>query len=394
MVAKQRLFCRIAQNWVFGSFIALVFCYATVTAFSSNRLIRLQSSPSTLQLSSSSTTTSRVEKEGAAELDISIWESIARSFFAKDLNNIEQREAFTNTVSLLRVGIPSLAFAASSKIAYPYISIELANEINDSGIFAVVSQDASQYIQNILTTSGLTFSILLGQTYYFMYQQQEATYLALYEEVTMAKSLLEQVALVSQGREVLYEKILLCVQAYVRDDLTKFNDLEPAELISKRPCDDPLEQILYLTSVGEPSLIYETVRSLRQARSYRLGALQRKLPQLHMILLWSLAGIVLFTFPLLGAGSQTIGGLGILQVQSWYLGFIVFGISLTMGVIEELRRPGDVGAYNARSTLDIMVKGLEEELDLRLNGSIVLDESGSPYALSMDPSVDSDSYLI
>lgn len=113
-----------------------------------------------------------------------------------------------------------------------------------------------------------------------------------------------------------------------------------------------------------------------------------------MILLWSLAGIVLFTFPLLGAGSQTIGGLGILQVQSWYLGFIVFGISLTMGVIEELRRPGDVGAYNARSTLDIMVKGLEEELDLRLNGSIVLDESGSPYALSMDPSVDSDSYLI
>lgn len=149
-----------------------------------------------------------------------------------------------------------------------------------------------------------------------------------------------------------------------------------------------------MTSVGEPSLIYETVRSLRQARSYRLGALQRKLPQLHMILLWSLAGIVLFTFPLLGAGSQTIGGLGILQVQSWYLGFIVFGISLTMGVIEELRRPGDVGAYNARSTLDIMVKGLEEELDLRLNGSIVLDESGSPYALSMDPSVDSDSYLI
>lgn len=60
----------------------------------------------------------------------------------------------------------------------------------------------------------------------------------------MAKSLLEQVALVSQGREVLYEKILLCVQAYVRDDLTKFNDLEPAQLISKRPCDDPLEQIL------------------------------------------------------------------------------------------------------------------------------------------------------
>lgn len=182
------------------------------------------------------------------------------------------------------------------------------------------------------------------------------------------------------------------MQAYVQDDLTKFNDVEPSVLISSRPYDDPLEQILYLTSVGVPSFLYQTVRSLRQARSYRLGALQRKLPQLHMILLWTLAGIVLFTFPLLGAGSQTIGGIGILQVQSWYLGFIVFGISLTMGVVEELRRPGEVGAYNARSTLDLMVKGLEEELEGRLNGSILLN-SGSPDDLSKDPTVDSDSYL-
>ncbi|OEU09996.1 hypothetical protein FRACYDRAFT_277156 [Fragilariopsis cylindrus CCMP1102] len=225
-----------------------------------------------------------------------------------------------------------------------------------------------------------------------MYQQQEAIYLALFEEVTMAKSLLEQVALVSQGREVLYEKILLCVQAYVRDDLTKFNDIEPAELISRRPCDDPLEQILYLTSVGEPSLVYQTVRSLRQARSYRLGALQRKLPQIHMILLWTLASIVLFTFPLLGAGSQTIGGLGILQVQSWYLGFIVFGIGLVLGVVEELRRPGEVGSYNAQTVLNIMVRGLEEELDLRLSGDILL-ESRPFNDMSMDPSVDSDGYL-
>jgi len=221
-------------------------------------------------------------------------------------------------------------------------------------------------------------------------KQQEAIYLALFEEVTMAKSLLEQVALVSQGREILYEKILLCIQAYVRDDLTKFNDIEPSQLISKRPCDDPLEQILYLTSVGEPSLVYQTVRSLRQARSSRLGALQRKLPRLHMVLLWTLAAIVLFTFPLLGAGSQTIGGLGILQVQSWYLGFIVFGISLTMGVVDELRRPAEVGAYNARTVLDVMVKGLEEELNLRLNGSILIESGCS----SNDPSIDSDGYSV
>jgi hypothetical protein len=218
-------------------------------------------------------------------------------------------------------------------------------------------------------------------------KQQEAIYLALFEEVTMAKSLLEQVALVSQGRQLLYQQILTCIQDYVRYDLTKFNDIEPAEWIARRPCDDPLEEVLYLTSVGEPSLVYQTVRSLRQARATRLGALQRKLPQLHTVLLWTLAAIVLFTFPLLGAGVQTIGGYGILRVQSWYLGIIVLAISLTMGVINELRSPGQVGAYNARAVLTVMVTGLEEELELRLKGDI----GGGPIDLS--PSVDNDGYF-
>jgi hypothetical protein len=268
------------------------------------------------------------------------------------------------------------------------VAIALANLINDSGVFAVVAQDSSQYIQNILTTSGLTFSLLVGQTYYFMYQQQEAIYLSLFEEVTAAKSLLEQVALVSQGRPSLYKAILDCIQDYVHDDLTKFNDIEPAVLLSSKPSDDPLEAILYLTSVGEPSQVYQTVRALRQARARRLGALQRKLPQIHMILLWTLATIVLFTFPLLGAGVQTIGGMGILNVQAWYLGFLVFGISLTMGVVNELRRPGETGAYNARSVLNIMVAGLKEELDLRATGVI----TGPPE--SMEISVDNDGYFV
>eukprot|EP00529_Nitzschia_sp_RCC80_P031679 CAMPEP_0113479870 /NCGR_PEP_ID=MMETSP0014_2-20120614/21555_1 /TAXON_ID=2857 /ORGANISM="Nitzschia sp." /LENGTH=365 /DNA_ID=CAMNT_0000373227 /DNA_START=148 /DNA_END=1246 /DNA_ORIENTATION=+ /assembly_acc=CAM_ASM_000159 len=321
--------------------------------------------------------------------DLSIYEMIAKKivFGDDDDENLEQIKSYTNFISLLRVGIPSAFFAASAKIAYPTVSMMLAAAINDDGVFGVVAQDASQYIQNILTTSGLTFSLIVGQTYYFMYQQQEAIYLALFEEVTMAKSLLEQVSLVAQGRKGLYSKILSCVHEYVREDLTKFNDVEPAELLSRRPIDDPLEEILFLTSVGEPSLVYQTVRSLRQARSARLGALQRKLPQIHMVLLWTLMGIVLFTFPLLGAGSQTIGGPGILTVQSWYLSFIVFGMCLTMGIINELRRPGQTGAYNAGAVLDVMVAGLEEELDLRLRGII----SGPPD-LSLEPSIDSDGW--
>ena len=318
----------------------------------------------------------------------SVWVDLAKNFYPADFStDLSTAREFAQTVTLLRVGLPSLFLATSAKIAYPTVALTLAGIINDSGVFTVVAQDASQFIQNILTTSGLMFSILVGQTYYFMYQQQEAIYLALFEEVTMAKSLLEQVALVSQGRQQLYERILSCIQEYVENDLAKFNDIEPAFLLSARPVDDPLEAILYLTSVGEPSLVYQTVRSLRQARASRLGALQRKLPQIQMLLLWTLAAIVLFTFPLLGAGVQTIGGLGILDVQSWYLGFIVFGMSISMGVVNELRQPSITGAYNARSVLNVMVAGLEEELDLRLQGVI----KGPPAAL--EPSVDSDGYF-
>ena len=84
---------------------------------------------------------------------------------------------------------------------------------------------------------------------------------------------------------------------YCRNDLRRFNDVESAIMLSARPSDDPLEDILYLTSVGELSAIYQTVRALRKARVYRLAALRKKLPSIHMTLLWVLAAIVLFTFP-------------------------------------------------------------------------------------------------
>ena len=320
----------------------------------------------------------------------SVWEDLAKSLSGQDPEqmNFEETKDFVQTITLLRVGIPSLFLAASAKISYPFVSIELANLINDSAVFGVVASDASQYIQNILTTSGLMFSILVGQTYYFMYQQQEAIYLALFEEVTAAKALIEQLVLVSQGRPKLYNEILSSLQHYVHDDLTKFNDVEPAVLLSARPADDPLEQLMYLTSVGEPSLVYQSVQELRRTRAYRLGALQRKLPEIQMILLWVLAGITLFTFPLLGAGVQTIGGSGILSIQSWYLGFLVFGMSLTMGVVNELRKPSETGAYNAKTVLRVMVAGLEEELTLRTTGKI------SPPNMELEPSVDSDGYLV
>mmetsp|Transcript_1439 Transcript_1439/g.1962 ORF Transcript_1439/g.1962 Transcript_1439/m.1962 type:complete len:437 (+) Transcript_1439:117-1427(+) len=323
-----------------------------------------------------------------------IWEQMAMQLINVNEQGRGEGEAdikgYVQAITVLRVSIPSLAAGAFSGLIYPTMSMALANYIDDPGVFAVVSQDASQYIQNILTTSGLVFSILVGQTFYFMYQQQEAIYLALFEEVAMAKSLLEQVALVSQGRVALYQQIMKCIDRYVTEDLTRFNDAEPAVLISARPVDDPLEDILYLTSVGEPSIVYQTVRSLRQARSYRLGALQRKLPDIHMTLLWTLFGIVLLVFPLLGAGSQTIGGMEILRVQSVYLSIIVFGMCLTLNVISELRDTSRMGAYNAQTVLNVMVAGLQQDLALRLEGK----ELGISTSFNNPPgpSIDADGY--
>ena len=233
-------------------------------------------------------------------------------------------------VTFLRVGVPAMLAGIASTLAFPGLSMFLVSQLSSAGVFQVLSQDSSQFVQNFLTVAGLLFSILVGQTYYFMYQQQEAVYYALFNEVTEAKSLLEQVALVCQGRGM-YPQVLKSISQYVRDDLKNLQ-ADPAVLLSARPVDDPLESVMYMTSVGVPSSVYETVRSLRQARAGRLGALQRKLPQVHMLLLWLLGLIELVSFPLLGAGTQSIGGYRILTVEGVLFGVMTFGIVMTLRV--------------------------------------------------------------
>ena len=167
----------------------------------------------------------------------------------------------------------------------------------------------------------------------------------------------------------MYNRCLESISRYVKDDLKKLQS-DPAVLLSSRPMDDPLESIMYMTSVGVPSTVYETVRSLRQARAGRLGALQRKLPKIHMVLLWILALIELVSFPLLGAGTQTIGGYNLLTVEGILFGVMTTGIVLTLRVVGELWRPAG-GAYNVDSVLSVMVSGLEEELKARMSGAKV-----------------------
>ena len=267
--------------------------------------------------------------------------------------------------TLSRIILPSALASLAAFLLFPSLALYLSYLINDSATFAVLAVDSSQFIQNFLTVTSLTFSLLVGQTYYFMYQQQEAVFVSLFGEVTETKSLLEQVALVTNGRKDMYEMCLVAVKRYVEEDLKKGLGTEPAEVLSARPMDDPLEIIMYLTSVGVPSSIYDTVRSLRQARAKRLGALQRKLPPAHLLLLWLLAVIELSSFPVLGAGTQSIGGYNILTIEGFLFAIITFGIVLTLNVVGELYT-GKGGAYNVDSVLRVMVKGLDEELEDRM----------------------------
>lgn len=220
----------------------------------------------------------------------------------------------------------------------------------------------------------------------------KALYLALFDEVTEAKSLLEQVALVSQGRSM-YLTCLTSIAKYVEDDLlggtmttavSKSNNDEskvqtspsvtPSAILSARPVDDPLESILYLTSVGIPGHIYDTVRSLRQTRSRRLGAMQRKVPAIHLLMLWIMGVTLILTFPtLIGVGQATwangkivpFTGFNIWTLQGVLFGLATFAVVLTKMVLLELWRVNG-GAYNVDSVLKVMVRGLECELDERM----------------------------
>lgn len=270
--------------------------------------------------------------------------------------------------TLKRVILPTLLSFFGG--IYIYIPIcQLIQELLDIGntgqgpVLTLLGMDQSQFMQNFLTVNGLLFTILCGNTYQSLYNQQERLYHALFLEVSEAKSLLEQACLLCQTRPF-YPKVLMCIGDYVNNDLCRL-DLEPADLLANRPMDDPLECILYVTSVGVPSIIYETVRDLRQARGKRLGAMQRKLPPVHFVLLYVLGLLELLAFPLLGAGTASMfRERNVLTVQAFFFGAMCGAIVMTLQVIYELWRPSG-GAYNVDYVLIKMVKGLQEELSVR-----------------------------
>lgn len=293
-----------------------------------------------------------------------------------------------NLSTVVRVIIPTLIAFIFGYIVY-VPACEVLQDLLDIGntrkgpILSALGMDSSQFMQNYLTVNGLLFTILCGNTYTSLYNQQERLYHALFLEVSEAKCLLEQACLICQGRPF-YRKVLHSIGTYVAEDLRRL-DVQPSELLANKPMDDPLEYILYATSVGVPSVIYDTVRDLRQARGQRLGAMQRKLPSIHFALLYVLGFLELLAFPLLGAGTASMSRENaILNIQGIFFGAMCGAIVMTLQVCYELWKPFG-GAYTVDVVLSKMVRGLEEELRIRSDMSLASNPGAAPPGVGDGP---------
>jgi len=312
---------------------------------------------------------SAISSNGPADLQdqaIAAWDSLRPDADSSARHGEASDEMLTQL--LTHVIWPTILSFVGGALVYAPVCEVLQNllDIGNTGsgpVLSLLGMDQSQFMQNFLTVNGLLFTILCGDTYTSLYRQQEMLYHALFREVSEAKSLLEQACLVCQGRPF-YPEILESIGDYITKDLRQL-DAEPADLLAKWPMEDPLEYILYATSVGVPSVIYDTIRDLRQARSARLGAMQRKLPGIHFVLLYVLGVLELLAFPLLGAGTASMfRERNVLVIQAIFFGAMCGAIVMTLQVIYELWNPFG-GAYTVDVVLAKMVRGLEEELRAR-----------------------------
>lgn len=332
---------------------------------------------------------------------LSMYERVALSLFGvPSTSSLDPDSGLLNyfqILTLVRIGVPAIGLGIVAGAAYVPLAVAVASSIQNgagdasqiAGTFNLILGDNSnQFIQNMHNAMGLLFSIFTVYTYFFMYRQQEQIFYSLFEEVTSAKALLEQIGLISAGRTSLYRDLLECIRQYTEEDLrgvcgTDANVTQsfqrhygPASMLSCRPENDPLERIMFLTSVGVPSRsVYDTVRALRRARARRLAASQRKVPELQMALLYSLVPTVLVTFPVVGAGAQTVGGLGILELEGVQFGFLLFFISVALGMVREMTNTDIPNAYSANLVCDVIVKGLRDELEARIRNIEQYEES-------------------
>mmetsp|Transcript_23087 Transcript_23087/g.34376 ORF Transcript_23087/g.34376 Transcript_23087/m.34376 type:complete len:183 (-) Transcript_23087:73-621(-) len=92
------------------------------------------------------------------------------------------------------------------------------------------------------------------------------------------------------------------------------------------------------------------------------------MPEINMYLLYTLGFTAWVTFPIVTAGSSTVGGDALIELYRNQLSLGLVGMGLVLGVINELKQPEVGSAYNVDfSVLGTLIDGLDRELDNRLS---------------------------
>lgn len=157
--------------WVLAGLSALVITSSSAFVVSPRAaVVSAKADSSTKPLTELTSSTSGEDKAASP----SKFEKVAASFSQSAAVRLSQRykeagpvadhQSPFNLITLIRVGIPSVLGGIFATLIFPGLALFLASIMNDAGVFTVLAQDSSQFVQNFLTVSGLLFSILVGQT--------------------------------------------------------------------------------------------------------------------------------------------------------------------------------------------------------------------------------------
>ena len=83
--------------------------------------------------------------------------------------------------TLVRVALPTAIATIVGFLYFDNLSLFIRSTL-DLGTIRILQADDAQFIQNFLTVIGLLFSILAGNAYSALYQQQESIYFALFQD--------------------------------------------------------------------------------------------------------------------------------------------------------------------------------------------------------------------
>mmetsp|Transcript_65437 Transcript_65437/g.182092 ORF Transcript_65437/g.182092 Transcript_65437/m.182092 type:complete len:495 (+) Transcript_65437:70-1554(+) len=304
-----------------------------------------------------------------------------------------------------------------------------------SSTLEIIKDDMTQFTQNAFAVVSLPFALLLGETFAVMLQRQQRMCEAVYAEVAEAQALVEQLEFLCGARSApadsaplqaaspeRMQPLLQDVQAYLSQDLrrlgeprllpivhsasaqrqsAKFGDTaraidagdaaapgQQAEVILSV---DPLERLLFGTSIGLPSSICASVMAVRQARAGRLAAAQRQYPAGHFLILGTFAIAVLAVFVLLSAGTaefeppevNAASPGRILTMQAPLFGFLVCAVALAILILKELSEPGTASRrfFGVQEASQETVRGLVQQLATRtasMAGAVAARAEGKP----------------